>query len=225
MMSHAVPAPTAREMRSPGSRSARPGRRFLLWADAIGGYLVCLDDEVTLGRAGPDGSADVPLLGDLSRRHASIPREGEHYTMRAVHATFVNGRADRVVPAPRRRRDPPGLDRRAGVPPAEPGDLDGDPAGAEPPSAADGGRRRGADGPELPARARPGNATSRPRSSSSRSSCSARPTPSGAGAPAASRSTASRRLARAPLTMRSGVMGEGFSFSLEPFESRGAAAV
>ena len=30
-----------------------PKGRFLLWVDAVGGYLVCLDDRVLLGRAGP----------------------------------------------------------------------------------------------------------------------------------------------------------------------------
>ncbi len=57
--------------RRPGSPG--PEGRFLLWVDAVGGYLVCLDDEVVLGRAGTDAVADVPLLGDLSRQHATSP--------------------------------------------------------------------------------------------------------------------------------------------------------
>jgi hypothetical protein len=83
-----------------GSRAApaaagasSPHGRFLLWADAIGGYLVCLDSEVVLGRAGPDSHADVPLLGDLSRRHATLVRQGDGYIVRAHHATFINGRS------------------------------------------------------------------------------------------------------------------------------------
>ena len=51
-----------------------PKGRFLLWVDAVGGYLVCLDDRVLLGRAGPDSHADVPLMGDLSRNHATLLR-------------------------------------------------------------------------------------------------------------------------------------------------------
>ncbi len=78
---------------SPRSRpQSGPNGRFLLWADTIGGYLVCLDDLITLGRSGGDGHADVPILGDLARDHASISREGEHYTLRAIAPTFVNGR-------------------------------------------------------------------------------------------------------------------------------------
>ena len=69
-----------------------PGSRFILWADGIGGYLVCLGDQVVLGRAGPDGSADVPLLGDLGRRHATIVRDGDGYVLRAEGPTFLNGR-------------------------------------------------------------------------------------------------------------------------------------
>jgi hypothetical protein len=69
-----------------------PGGRFLLWADAIGGYLVCQGDRVVLGRAGPEGLADIPLLGDLSRQHATIIRDGDGYVLKAHHPCFVNGR-------------------------------------------------------------------------------------------------------------------------------------
>ena len=82
----------------PRPRQGGPEGRLLLWADAIGGYLVCLNDEVVLGRAGPDGNADVPLLGDLARRHAVISREGEHYTLRAEQSTFLNGRPIDLAP-------------------------------------------------------------------------------------------------------------------------------
>jgi hypothetical protein len=66
--------------------------RFLLWVDACGGFLVCPGSEVVLGRAGHDSSADVPLLGDLSRRHAILVRQGDAYIVRALHPTFVNGK-------------------------------------------------------------------------------------------------------------------------------------
>ena len=74
--------------------------RFLLWVDAVGGYLVCLDDSVVLGRAGAESKADVPLLGDLSRRHAVVIRDadGSGYRIQAIQATFVNGKA--VTEAP-----------------------------------------------------------------------------------------------------------------------------
>jgi hypothetical protein len=76
-----------------------PKGRFLLWVDAVGGYLVCLDDRIVLGRAGPDSRADVPLMGDLSRNHATLLRNGEGYLLQAHHASFVNGKpvADQVI--------------------------------------------------------------------------------------------------------------------------------
>ena len=90
------PIPPARTLAQ--SNQAGPRGRFLLWADAVGGYLVCLDDEVILGRAGPDSVADVPLLGDLSRQHATLARDGESYVVRAIKPTFVNGRPVETAP-------------------------------------------------------------------------------------------------------------------------------
>jgi hypothetical protein len=72
--------------------AAGPKGRFLLWVDAVGGYLVCLDDHIVLGRAGPDSHADVPLMGDLSRNHATLVRNGESYLLQAHRASFVNGK-------------------------------------------------------------------------------------------------------------------------------------
>lgn len=74
-----------------------PGGRFLLWADIVGAYLVCLDNEVTIGRAGPESSADIPVLGDLSRRHATLIRDGDSYLLRAYQTTYVNNRKVEVA--------------------------------------------------------------------------------------------------------------------------------
>lgn len=92
------------EARRVAAGPSGPSGRFLLWADAVGGYLVCCDPETVLGRAGADSQADVPLLGDLSRRHASLIRQGDGYVLRAHHPTFVNGRPV-VAVAPLRDRD------------------------------------------------------------------------------------------------------------------------
>ncbi len=75
-----------------------PQGRFLLWLDTVGGYLVCLDDEIVLGRSGPDSGADVPLLGDLARNHARLVRDGDSYILKAIKDTFVNGRPVETAP-------------------------------------------------------------------------------------------------------------------------------
>ena len=101
--------PTPREPSRPDRplrRAAAPApeptpptdERFLLWVDAVGGFLVALGDEIVLGRAGPESAADVPLLGDISRRHAVLLRSGDGYIIRAFHPTFVNGRPIESVP-------------------------------------------------------------------------------------------------------------------------------
>src|SRR6185436_19059712 len=41
------------------------GPRFLLWIDAVGGYLVCLSDEVIIGQAFPGSQADLAIQADI----------------------------------------------------------------------------------------------------------------------------------------------------------------
>jgi hypothetical protein len=66
---------------------------MLLWVDSVGGYLVCLKNEIVIGQPSSDANPDVPILADLSRRHAVVRREGEGYTIEAIRSTKVEGRA------------------------------------------------------------------------------------------------------------------------------------
>jgi hypothetical protein len=68
------------------------GKRLVAWIDAVGGYLVCLGDEIVLGQPCADGGVDVPILADLSRRHAVIRRQGESYVLTPIHRVAVDGR-------------------------------------------------------------------------------------------------------------------------------------
>jgi hypothetical protein len=80
---------------------ALPPKRFLLWVDGIGGYLVCLSSRVTFGQATGDGPVDVPLFADVSRLHAEVSRDGEGYVVESGKAITVNGlEAKRAVLAP-----------------------------------------------------------------------------------------------------------------------------
>jgi hypothetical protein len=66
-------------------------RRFLLWIDGVGGYLVCLGETVTLGQSSPEWTVDVPIQADLSRRHARIARRGDGYVIEPLQLSRVNG--------------------------------------------------------------------------------------------------------------------------------------
>ncbi|MCA9174151.1 MAG: FHA domain-containing protein [Planctomycetales bacterium] len=68
----------------------RGADRFLLWVDAVGGYLVCLSPDVVIGQPAPD--VDIPLLADLSRRHAKIRRENDAYLLEPLQPVRVEGR-------------------------------------------------------------------------------------------------------------------------------------
>ena len=72
------------------SPNEKNSSRFLLWIDSVGGYLVCLANEIVLGQATPGNRVDVPIMGDLSRRHAIVRRHGEGYVIEPVHAVRVH---------------------------------------------------------------------------------------------------------------------------------------
>lgn len=75
---------------APGN--ARPSDRFLLWVDGVGGYLACTRDEVVIGQPVLETEVDVPILGDLSRRHAKIRRDGEAYLIEPRRPVQLDGR-------------------------------------------------------------------------------------------------------------------------------------
>ena len=74
------------------SRSATLPKRFLLWIDGVGGYLVCTGTRVTFGQAALDGPIDVPLFADVSRLHAEVSRDGEGYLIETGKGVQVNGK-------------------------------------------------------------------------------------------------------------------------------------
>ena len=74
-------------------RPAASNARFHLWVDGVGGYLVCLQDRVTIGGpADADKQSDVTLLANLSRTHATFVRSGEGYIIEPLGTTFVGNR-------------------------------------------------------------------------------------------------------------------------------------
>lgn len=71
--------------------SAVRNSRFVLWIDAVGGYLVCTGDCVVIGQAAPGNPVDVAVQGDVSRRHAIVSRQGEGYVLEPVQPVRVGG--------------------------------------------------------------------------------------------------------------------------------------
>ncbi len=73
------------------SKPRETSRRVVAWIDGVGGYLICLGDEVMLGQPTGAGGAEIPILADLSRRHATIHRERESYVITPIHRVRVDG--------------------------------------------------------------------------------------------------------------------------------------
>ncbi|MEM8680317.1 MAG: FHA domain-containing protein [Planctomycetota bacterium] len=67
-------------------------QRGLLWVDAVGGFLFCFGDTVTLGQATPDHDVELPIVGDVSRRHATLRRVDGEYLLDPIAVTCVGGR-------------------------------------------------------------------------------------------------------------------------------------
>jgi hypothetical protein len=88
--------------------------RLALWVDAVGGYLVCLADELTIGQPVTGSQVDIPILGDVSRRHAMIQRDAEGYVLHPLRATYLEGQR---VENPRELKDSEtiGLGNEGGV--------------------------------------------------------------------------------------------------------------
>jgi hypothetical protein len=74
-----------------GDAALEVGSRFLLWVDGVGGYLVCLADVVELGQSVPGNHVAVPILGNLSRKHARIRRE-DGYVLEPLQRVTVDGK-------------------------------------------------------------------------------------------------------------------------------------
>jgi hypothetical protein len=69
------------------------GEKFVVWIDQVGAFLLSVKNEIVMGGpAAEGGAADVPLLANLSRRHATIIRSGERYLLVAHAPTHVAGR-------------------------------------------------------------------------------------------------------------------------------------
>ena len=67
-------------------------RCFMLWIDGVGGYLVCREPEVLIGRAVPASQVDIPLQAEVERRHLKIRRLDNSYLVEPLGTTYLNDR-------------------------------------------------------------------------------------------------------------------------------------
>lgn len=85
-------SPSRAESRSPAS----PPREARLWIDGVGTWLLWLPERLSIG--GPPAltsscpPADLPLLADLARIHATIHRHPDYYLLALERDGMVNGR-------------------------------------------------------------------------------------------------------------------------------------
>lgn len=85
-------SPTPNDQLSPSAEAMQlANSRFLLWVDGVGGYLVCQGKEILLGQPIRSEHVDVPILADISSRHARIRRDGEHYLLDPLRPARIDG--------------------------------------------------------------------------------------------------------------------------------------
>lgn len=73
------------------TNTSQPGKRLIAWIDEVGGFLICMSEEVTIGQPASEGGVDIPVRADLSRRHATLRRDGEHYVLTPIYETKIDG--------------------------------------------------------------------------------------------------------------------------------------
>ncbi|MEZ6132862.1 MAG: FHA domain-containing protein [Planctomycetaceae bacterium] len=67
-------------------------RRYILWIDGVGAFQLCTGDRFVLGAPSFENrSADIALVANVSRKHATISRHRDAWRLEAHHNTRVAG--------------------------------------------------------------------------------------------------------------------------------------
>ncbi|MDG1893921.1 MAG: FHA domain-containing protein [Fuerstiella sp.] len=68
-------------------------KKYMLWIDGVGAWQLCVGQSFIIGAPSFEKqSADIALLANISRMHASIERNGEEWRLTAHQPTTVSGR-------------------------------------------------------------------------------------------------------------------------------------
>jgi hypothetical protein len=71
----------------------KSNRGFMLWIDGVGAWMACLNSEITIGGPTFDAQpADISLLANISRIHATVRRSGDSWSLEAHSNTQVGDR-------------------------------------------------------------------------------------------------------------------------------------
>ncbi|MEO2014201.1 MAG: FHA domain-containing protein [Fuerstiella sp.] len=70
-----------------------PCKKYMLWIDGVGAWQLCVGESFIVGAPSFEKqSADIALLANISRMHASIERNSEEWRLTAHQPTTVSGR-------------------------------------------------------------------------------------------------------------------------------------
>lgn len=86
-----VPPVIAAVAKSPAANGLF-SRHMMLRIDGVGSFLLLRGDRIGIGRSGPDATADLQLLSDLSERQAEVVRAGEDYFLVSMSGVELAGR-------------------------------------------------------------------------------------------------------------------------------------
>ena len=68
-------------------------KKYMLWIDGVGAWQLCIGESFVIGAPSFEKkSADIALLANISRMHASIVQSGEEWRLTAHQPTAVSGR-------------------------------------------------------------------------------------------------------------------------------------
>ena len=67
-------------------------KKFMLWIDGVGGYLVCPGKTNVVGQAIDETDVQIPILGDLKEHHCKIESFGRDHVIQPMATVSLDGK-------------------------------------------------------------------------------------------------------------------------------------